>query len=467
LIYERLWFKIGLIFERLRFVLQFFAREANLKRLIDDELVAWKNASRRKPLILRGARQVGKTFSVETLGRGHFDNVVRVDLERNRDWHRLFASSLSPGHILPQLELLADARIIPEKTLLFFDEIQSCPSALMALRYFYEELPGLHVVAAGSLLDFAMSEISFPVGRVQFLEMHPMTFAEYLWAAGKEAAAEVVLAPPKKLDDTVHRILLDELRRYFFTGGMPESVSAFVHSGSLRDSFAVQRELAESYRQDFSKYAPRADARCLDAVFKGAAQGIGRQVQYTRLAEGYSHPTIKRAFDLLCMARVIQKVPAADPSGLPLGATASSRRFKALMVDVGLWQSICGLKTDTEYARGDLLDIYRGAMAEQFVGQEIRAAQGPDLYYWSREARGSAAEVDFLAVVDKTIHPVEVKSGASGRLRSLHQILRTCHDCGVGFVFSQAPYAELSEQKVKFLPLYFAYSATKDRSMPP
>jgi hypothetical protein len=181
------------------------------------------------------------------------------------------------------------------------------------------------------------------------------------------------------------------------------------------------------------------------------------------LAEGYAHPTIKRAFDLLCMARVIQRVPSANPSGLPLGATASSRRFKALMVDVGLWQSVCGLKADVEYAKDDLLDIYRGAMAEQFVGQEMRAAQGPDLYYWAREARSSAAEVDYLAVVNKTIHPVEVKSGASGRLKSLHLLLQTYPNCGEGLVFSTAPYAELPEQKVKFLPLYFAYAATKER----
>ena len=434
-----------------------------LKRFIDGQLVTWKNAARRKPLILRGARQVGKTFSVEAFGREHFGNVVRVDLERNRDLHRLFAERLAPSDILPQLEVFAKAGITPKKTLLFFDEIQSCPRAIMALRYFYEELPELHVVAAGSLLDFAMSEISFPVGRVQFLEMYPMTFAEYLWAAGKEMLSEIVLSVPKKVNETAHRLLLDELRTFLFVGGMPECVAVFVRNQSLQDSFVAQQQLADSYRQDFSKYAPRADVHCLDAVFKGVAQSIGQQIQYTHLAESYYHKTIKRAFDLLCMARVIQKVPSANPSGLPLGATASARRFKALMVDVGVWQNVCGLKTDVEYARDDLLDIYRGAMAEQFVGQEIRAAQGPDLYYWSREARGSSAEVDYLAVVNKTIHPVEVKSGASGRLKSLHLLLKTYPNCGEGLVFSTAPYAELPEQKVKFLPLYFAYAATKDR----
>lgn len=332
----------------------------------------------------------------------------------------------------------------------------------MALRYFQEELPALHVAAAGSLMDFAMSDNSFPVGRVQFLEMYPMTFAEYLMAAGNERAAEVVLSAPGKVEDAVHNFLIEELRKYLFVGGMPESVEASLQSRSLQEAFAVQRDLVESYRQDFSKYAPRADAHCLDAVFKGVAQSIGRPVQYTRLAGGYAHTTVRRAFDLLCTARVIQRIHAANPSGLPLGAAVSTRRFKALMVDVGLWQNLCGLRADAEYVRADLLDIHRGAMAEQFVGQEIRAAQGPDLYYWSREARSSSAEVDYLAAINGTIHPVEVKSGSSGRLRSLHMFLQAYPNCGTGLVFSTAPYAELPEQKLKFLPLYYSYAAMKN-----
>lgn len=431
-----------------------------MKRLISGKLVAWKDAPRRKPLIVRGARQIGKTHSVRSFGEEYFDEVAAIDLERNRRWHHIFSEDLDAQRILSDLRIVLDRRIEPGKTLLFLDEVQSCPRAVMALRYLYEEIPELHVIAAGSLLDFALSDSSFPAGRVQFLDMHPMVFAEYLWATGRKQVAEVVQTEPRKVSDSVHASLLGDLRKYFFVGGMPESVLAYVRNRSVQDSRAVHEELCESYRQDFAKYAPRADPYCLDAVFAATARQVGRQVKYTSLAEGYSGPTIKRAFDLLNKARVVKKVPAANPSGLPLDASASARRFKALMVDIGLMQHLRGLPLDLDYSKTDLLKIHEGDMAEQFVGQEMLVAQGSDLYYWSRQAKSSTAEVDFLAVIGGSIVPVEVKSGPSGRLRSLHLLLDSYANCERAFVFSSAPYAELPEQKLTFLPLYYAFQAT-------
>ena len=436
-----------------------------MKRLIDQSLVTWTASRQRKPLIVRGARQVGKTYSLEQLGRSHFGNLVKVDLERNRQWHQVFERNLDPLEILSELGVLTEQSISPGKTLLFLDEVQACPRAIQALRYFYEEIPQLHVVAAGSLLEFTLEDLSFPVGRVQFLEMHPLTFAEYLWAAGRDRVADITVGAPGPVPEAVHRLLLDELRKYCFVGGMPEAVAAYVHTQSVQEAMAVHHDLCETYRQDFSRYAPRADPHCLDGVLMGAARDLGQQVKYSRLCEGYAHTTIKRAFDLLCKARVLRRVPAASPSGLPLAASESAKRFKALLVDIGLWQSLSGMKTETEYSRSDLLKVYRGAMAEQFVGQEMAASQGPSLHYWSREERNSAAEVDYLAVIDGKIHGVEVKSGPAGKLRSLHLMLETYPDCAGGLVFSSAPYAELPEQKLKFLPLYFACSATLPESV--
>ena len=435
-----------------------------MKRFIDQELRKWKEARRRKPLIVRGARQVGKTYSVRQFGKNCFDALAVVNLERNPDWHRIFEGNLHPKRICADLEIVLQQKIVPGKTLLFIDEIQACPRSIMALRYFYEELPDLHVVAAGSLLEFAMKNISFPVGRVQFFRLHPLCFAEYLQATGNNEAANIVLGSPQDVSQTIHEFLCEELRRYFFVGGMPESVVAYVETGSMRESFEVQAEICDTYRLDFSKYSPHADKYCLNAVLTTVAQSVGQQIKYSRLADGYSNPTLKKAFNLLGLANVIRKVPSVDPSGLPLGATAAANIFKALMVDIGLMRHLTGMPVDVEYGKADLLNIYRGAMAEQFVGQEIALSQKEDLYYWSRRAKSSSAEVDYVAVIDGRIHPVEVKSGVSGRLKSLHLFLEKYKNFPEGIVFSMRPYAEPPEKNIVFIPLYFAFSTTRGSS---
>ena len=363
-----------------------------------------KNQHNRKALILRGARQVGKTWSVTDFCKRHFSGAVRVvDLEHHPDWHQIFEGNLLANRILSELEIVLNARIVPGKDLLFLDEIQSCPRAIMALRYFYEECPQLHLIAAKSLLEFATKDISFPVGRVELLNIFPMSFAEFLQASGKTIAAEIILSPPQKQPDSIHTMLLNELRRYMFIGGMPECVEAYTATGKVRDAFDVQADLATTFRQDFSKYALYSDKRCLNAVFTSTARSVGQQIKYSHLTEGYTNPTIKKAFDLLCLAQVIRKVSSASPAGLPLGASASARKFKALMLDIGLMQHLCGIPVDVEYAKTDLLAIYQGALAEQFVGQELAAAGQNEIYYWSRDAKSSKAEVDYLIVINGQI----------------------------------------------------------------
>jgi predicted AAA+ superfamily ATPase len=436
-----------------------------MRRLVEQQLQKWANSPRRKPLLIRGARQVGKTFSVKELGKTNFENTVVVDLERNHDWHKIFEPNLDAKRIVSELELVTGNKIMRPNTLLFLDEIQACPRAIMALRYFYEEIPELHVIAAGSLLDFALSEISIPVGRIQYLEIYPMTFVEYLWASGNHQVAQVLLQPPKPLPDSTHQFLLNELKKYLFVGGMPECVLTYQTSKSIQEAFEVQKEVCDSYRQDFSKYAKRSDPRCLEEVFLAVAQNVGQQIKYARLVQDFSGPTIKTAFNLLCKARVIKKIPSTKPSGLPLKANSSDKKFKAIMVDVGLWQHLSGMKSSFEYAKQDLLNIHRGAMAEHFIGQEMLVAQAGEFYYWSRDARNSSAEVDYLAVVGSDIHGVEVKSGAAGKLRSLHLMHEKYPNTGEGLVFSMAPYAELPQQKIKFIPLYFALSATQRQTV--
>ena len=252
---------------------------------------------------------------------------------------------------------------------------------------------------------------------------------------------------------------IEEVSSFLF-GQRVHSPKAYAQSGSMRESFEVQKEIIESYRMDFAKYTPHVDRYCLDSILRMLSQSVGQQIKYARLSEGYSNPTLKKAFDLLCLANVVRKVPSANPEGLPLGATSSPRIFKAVMVDLALMQNLSGMSVDIEYAKTDLLNIYRGAMAEQFVGQEMKVSQKGELHYWARHAKISSAEVDYLAVINGRIHPVEVKSGASGRLKSLHLFMDTYKKSGNGFVFSMQQYADMPEKKLTFLPLYFVFSAT-------
>ena len=424
-----------------------------MKRLAEKQVAGWKNSLRRKPLVIRGARQVGKTWLVENVLAKQFESFVKIDLEKRRDLHTHFAGTLEPRSILSHLELTT-GRIIPAKTLLFFDEIQACPRAIMALRYFYEEMPELHVVAAGSLLEFAFGEISIPVGRVQYLHMHPMTFYEYLLAMGKEVMAEYTLNPPDNVAESVQQIILNELRSYFFVGGMPECIKTYRDSGSMVETFHVQSEILDSYRDDFSKYMPRINTMCLDAVFLNVAKSVGEQLKYTRLNDGHSGKMNRKAFDLLAKARIIHKIPACDPSGLPLGATANQKKFKASMLDIGLMQRLCQVPVELELQQENLLAMYRGKLAEQFVAQELLAWHSSELFYWAREARGSNAEVDYLVVRKGKIYPVEVKSGAGGSLRSLHLMLEKYRNCPQGLVLYSGTSNKLPGQQLVFLPLY-------------
>ncbi len=434
-----------------------------MKRNAEKELLQWKTSVRRKPLVLRGARQVGKTWLVEKFLAKEFESFVKVDLEKRRDLHRLFDDNLDPKRILNLLEVNF-GRILPGKTLLFLDEIQACPRAIMALRYFYEEIPELHIIAAGSLLEFAFGEISVPVGRLQYLHLYPMTFSEVLNATEKEMMAELIQSDPSSIPPIAHEQILKELRTYFFTGGMPECVKVWRDTSSLKAVFHVQSEIIETYRDDFSKYTPRTDPACLDAVLLSVAKRVGEQLKYTRLNEAHTGPTNRKAFDLLTQAKVLHKIPACNPSGLPLGATANPGRFKAALLDIGIMQRLCRIPVDEEIHQNNLLSIYNGKLAEQFVAQEMLATGNDPLFYWARGKRGSNAEIDYLTVRTGAIYPIEVKAGSAGSLRSLHLMLKTYTNCPEGLVLSSRPFSRLPEQKLVFLPLYTAASITTSLS---
>ncbi|MDA1088448.1 MAG: AAA family ATPase [Verrucomicrobia bacterium] len=390
----------------------------------------WTRRQNRKPLVIRGARQVGKSFLVRQLAGECFENLVEINFEQMPDVASFFASK-TPRTILPLLEARFNAPIKPGKTLLFLDEIQAAPEVFAALRYFHEETPGLHVIAAGSLLEFVLREHSFsmPVGRIEYLHLGPMTFEEFLQAIGRDKLQQwlVNFALSDPIPDGMHQDLMSLVRRYCVVGGMPEAVAAFAQNTSFQECEQVQQSILFTYRDDFSKYASKVQHRRVDKIFSKLPQLVGRKFMFSHVDPEERSRELGAAFELLCLARVAHKVRHSHGNGVPLGAEADDRTFKALFLDVGLLCRACGLRVlDVEKA-GDPMLVNAGAVCEQLVGQHLLLSgafyEEPSLHCWMRDKPNSSAEVDYLLAHGPDVIPVEVKAGATGRLKSLQLFL--------------------------------------------
>ncbi len=402
-----------------------------MKRTALDFLSNWTNSTTRKPLLLRGARQVGKTHVVRQLAKAKFEQLVEINFEKQPNFASLF-EDLSPREIKSLLEARTRKKIIPGQTLLFLDEIQSCPRAIMALRYFYEEMPELHVIAAGSLLDFVLAQegFSMPVGRIQYLHLGPLNFCEFLEAVGEYRLTERLrlFEPPSTKLDPLHEHLMTWLRRYIMVGGMPEAVKTYRDTQSYELVDQVKEAILATYRDDFGKYRGRLDDTLIRTVFNGITGLVGEKVKYVRLDRNARASKVSEALDLLCRAGVVTKIHHSSANGLPLGAQVNSKIFKPLFLDVGLMLRALGLDLTGFSESQSLMTNNNGAIAEQLVGQELLASQplwqDRSLHYWVREQKASSAEVDYVLSAGTRIYPVEVKAGATGHLRSLHIFLQ-------------------------------------------
>ncbi|MCY4467676.1 MAG: ATP-binding protein [Thiotrichales bacterium] len=390
----------------------------------------WLAMPDRKPLVLRGARQVGKSTLVRLFAERSRRALAEVNLERHADLAPAFARN-DPAYLLNVLEALPDIGSIGPDGLLFIDEIQSVPEAIPALRYLREDMRDLPVLAAGSLLDFVLADhrFSMPVGRVAYLHMGPMTFTEFLNAVGAERLASMIatfeIARP--LDPAIHNRLMELLRTYLFTGGMPESVRAYARSRRLRDAGEVHRSIIDTYREDFPKYVGSRSLPRIVNVFNFAARNVGRKVKYIHFSREATAATTRADIELLCMARVLSKVVHSHCNGLPLQADSDPRAFKLIFMDIGLMNAVCGLGWTAIEGMNETRLVNEGAMAEQFIGQHLQdllaGSPNRELTYWLREGRATNAEVDYVAVFDGNIVPIEVKAGSSGGLKSLHQFV--------------------------------------------
>lgn len=402
-----------------------------MKRFVDTELNKWKDSKNRKPLIIRGARQVGKTYSVEEFGKRSFINFLTLNFEFNHDLKNCFVT-LDPAKIVKHIELLLNATIVPGETLLFFDEIQECPQALKSLRYFKEKMPKLHVVAAGSLLEFVLNDeqFTFPVGRVDFLYMKPLSFEEFLLTQREEKLLEYIKEVSLKegVPEVIHNKLIGFVKEYCLIGGMPESIMHFHSNTSYAECQKFQKVLLVAYESDFAKYASKIQHKHLQTLFSHAPDFVGTEVKYSKIDKHEKNParTFKPIFNLLLNAGLVQKISATSANGIPLRSEVNPNKFKLLYLDTGLYQCAMGVNS-VEILEQDITHIHNGALAEQFVGQELTVLSEPyenkTLYFWKREKLGSTAEVDYVQNINGRIIPIEVKSGKTGRLRSIKQFM--------------------------------------------
>lgn len=428
-----------------------------INRNIYHELQVWKEENGRKPLLIRGARQVGKSYVVEEFGKVEFSSHITLNFERNPEYKDIF-NSFDPIEIIEKISLFTGKRITEGRTLIFLDEIQDCPQAIIALRYFYEEMPELHIIGAGSLLEFALKAKGFkmPVGRIQYLYMRPLSFSEFLDAYGENLLNEYIsnFENLQKIPESLHKKLIELVRKYFVIGGMPAVVNEYIRSRDILKCQKIQRSIIDTYTDDFGKYSKSSWFHYLQKVFYASVSIVGQKFVYAKIDKQIKSRELKEAVELLETAGILTRIKRTNGAGLPLEANVKSNFFKMLFLDVGLLHNISGIQGESVQAT-DLATIFNGAVAEQFTGQELLVSQNPykkaSLYYWAREAKNSNAEVDYLVEYKSEIIPIEVKSGISGRMKSMIMFMEQ-FESKTGLKISQSRYSE--KDNIISVPFY-------------
>jgi len=402
-----------------------------MRRNASTYLENWLHDPNRRPLVVRGARQVGKTWLIRDLAGRAGRDLVELNFERDPRLARHFADH-DPRRVLENLALTLDRDISPERSLLFLDEVQAAGEVLASLRWFAEELPALPVVAAGSLLELRLGQggHGMPVGRVSYCHVGPLSFPEYLRAHDQHRLLEHLGAwlPGQALALAAHEQANVWFERYVMVGGMPRVVTADVDANDARATRRLQHDLAASFRDDFTKYAGRADPSLLDAVLLAIAANLGRKFVYAHIGEGVKQHQAKRMLALLAEARVCHLVRHTHANGLPLGGEVKETFRKAILLDVGLAHALLATPAGPRFPKlGELSPAVRGQLMEQIAGQQLAALDDdacsePALYYWQREG-GRPGEIDFVCSLQQRIVPIEIKSGATGAMKSLHQFM--------------------------------------------
>ncbi len=412
-----------------------------MKRSELSYLGKWKDKKTRKPLVIRGARQVGKSYLVRQFAQTYALDILEINFELNDDYIACFQSK-DPKQIITLLELKASQKVIPGKTLIFLDEIQAAPQVLATLRYFYEILPQLHIIAAGSLLDFILEEHSFsmPVGRIEYMHLGPLKFKDFLKGIGKEQLGKFIEEYHFSMQFplVVHDELMKMFKLYLAIGGMPEAIQVYKDTGSLLEVDMIKQSILLSYRDDFSKYGRHFKHSIIQKVFQKLPFQIGQKLKYVNLDPNEKSFELKKVLHLLELARIYYPVYHSSANGIPLRAQTNEKMQKPLFLDVGLLTKACGVSYADIEAADEVTLVNSGSLCEQFIGQHLLYArpsyEEPELFYWCREKRQSSAEIDYILSYGSKIIPVEIKAGKTGTLKSLHVFIQEKKlDYGVRF----------------------------------
>ena len=401
-----------------------------IHRVEEDLLLHWLEKPGRKPLVLRGARQVGKSSLVRRIAQLSQRHCFELNFERYPEYADFFKSN-DPSLILSHLSVHFKQTIDSDHALLFLDEIQATPHVIETLRYFYEEHPELPVIAAGSLLEFVLAapEYSVPVGRIEYFHLGPITFEDFLLARGEEALLRWIrsVSLHDAIPQPMHQRCLVLVKEFWLIGGMPEVVAHYAEHQDFLEINNIKQNILQSYQEDFYKYGRIKQVPLLRRVFKAIPSVIGQKIKYVQLDSESKASQVKEALDYLSLAKVIHFVYHTHATGLPLGAQISPKIFKTIFLDIGLLCSALGLSDLSIIHAPDWAWINRGSLAEQFIGQSLfqlfPSYQQPELYYWLREKAQSSAEVDYIMQHENQIIPIEVKAGKTGRLKSLHYFM--------------------------------------------
>lgn len=430
-------------------------------RIAIEKLYKWKNSKRRKPLIIEGARQVGKTWLMKEFGKQAYADTVYINFDSNSRMADLFSADLDTDRLIMGLELYAGRKINPENTLMIFDEVQEVPRALASLKYFYENAPQYHIVCAGSLLGIALHQgTSFPVGKVDFLKLYPLSFSEFLMATGNERFAELLKKQDYEMITSFKQTYIETLKHYYFVGGMPEAVQSFAENKDFNEVRAIQKRILAAYEQDFSKHAPNEIVPKIRMLWNSIPSQLARENKkfiYGLVREGGRAREYETAIMWLSDCGLVHKVSRVNAAGIPLKAYEDLKAFKLFIVDVGLLGCMTGLRQRTLLDGDDLFVEFKGALTEQYVCQQLKTIEDLGVYYYTND-RGSC-EIDFVVDTGEQIVPIEVKAETNLRAKSL-KTYRERFEPELSVRTSMADYKK--EDWLLNLPLYAIENITPE-----